>query len=327
MLAAAADALSRVAGGHVRLEDAAVLRSGPRTLVLRTRVSAETGLPTSVIVKAPCTTGRGPRRSASRPGSACSPRTSSDPRSRPSCWPWPTTRRWSSCATCRRPGLREIWPRCSWVPTRWPPRTACSPGPTPWAGCTSPPRAAGTRCPTPSRRRPGGSGGTRPRPTRRPTPSTGPPPPDLLPRLDVIPSASALAEIRHLQDGFGGDDRCWALTPGDTCPDNNVLTEAGVVLFDFEAAAIRHLAWDAAYLRVPWPSCWCAWRLPEDVARRPVAEAAWVRSTWNSPRPSAGARADPYGRFHPDLGGRPGRQVGPFGSAHRLQCTARFTDP
>ena len=91
---------------------------------------------------------------------------------------------------------------------------------------------------------------------------------DLLPRLGITPSAAALAEVRHLQDGFGGDDRCWALTPGDTCPDNNVLTDAGVVLFDFEGAAIRHVAWDAAYLRVPWPSCWCAWRLPEDVAGR-----------------------------------------------------------
>jgi hypothetical protein len=65
-----------------------------------------------------------------------------------------------------------------------------------------------------------------------------------------------LAEIRDLRDGLGGDDRCWALTPGDTCPDNNVLADAGVVLFDFEGAAIRHVAWDAAYLRVPWPRCW-----------------------------------------------------------------------
>jgi hypothetical protein len=84
----------------------------------------------------------------------------------------------------------------------------------------------------------------------------------------VTPTAAALAEIRHLQDEFGGDDRCWALTPGDTCPDNNVLTDAGAVLFDFEGASARHLAWDAAYLRVPWPSCWCSWRLPEDIASR-----------------------------------------------------------
>jgi hypothetical protein len=91
---------------------------------------------------------------------------------------------------------------------------------------------------------------------------------DLLPRLGVTPTAAALAEIRHLQDGFGGDDRIWALTPGDTCPDNNVLTDSDAVLFDFEGAAIRHVAWDAAYVRVPWPSCWCAWRLPEDVAAR-----------------------------------------------------------
>lgn len=31
---------------------------------------------------------------------------------------------------------------------------------------------------------------------------------------------------------------------------------------------VRHVAWDAAYLRVPWPSCWCCWRLPDALADR-----------------------------------------------------------
>jgi aminoglycoside/choline kinase family phosphotransferase len=57
-----------------------------------------------------------------------------------------------------------------------------------------------------------------------------------------------------------------ALSPGDTCPDNNMRTAEGLVLVDFEEAAFRHVAWDAAYLRVPWPSCWCAWAIPETVA-------------------------------------------------------------
>jgi hypothetical protein len=57
-----------------------------------------------------------------------------------------------------------------------------------------------------------------------------------------------------------------ALSPGDTCPDNNVITESGFTLIDFEGASVRNVAWDLAYLRVPWPSCWCAWGIPEQIA-------------------------------------------------------------
>jgi hypothetical protein len=62
-----------------------------------------------------------------------------------------------------------------------------------------------------------------------------------------------------------------ALSPADACPDNNVFTPDGLALIDFEGAEWRHIAWDVAYLRVPWPSCWCAWRLPEEVSDRAVA--------------------------------------------------------
>ena len=33
------------------------------------------------------------------------------------------------------------------------------------------------------------------------------------------------------------------------------------------------MAWEAAYLAVPWPTCWCSWRLPEEVTA--AALAAW----------------------------------------------------
>jgi hypothetical protein len=62
-----------------------------------------------------------------------------------------------------------------------------------------------------------------------------------------------------------------ALTPSDTCPDNNVRTADGLALIDFEGAQWRPVGWDVAYLRVPWPSCWCAWRLPDDVTERALA--------------------------------------------------------
>jgi hypothetical protein len=78
-------------------------------------------------------------------------------------------------------------------------------------------------------------------------------------------------ELEALGAGLGGES--WAaLSPGDTCPDNNVLTGPRLALVDFEEAAFRHVAWDLACVRVPWPSCWCAWGIPE-----PVASAALGR--------------------------------------------------
>jgi hypothetical protein len=59
-----------------------------------------------------------------------------------------------------------------------------------------------------------------------------------------------------------------ALSPADACPDNNLLTAGGCRLIDFEWAEVRHPAWDATYLAVPWPTCWCSWRIPEASAAR-----------------------------------------------------------
>lgn len=93
--------------------------------------------------------------------------------------------------------------------------------------------------------------------------------------LDLRPPAGAFDELRGLGKRLGGSGLA-ALTPADACPDNNVLTADGLVLVDFEGAQWRHVAWDVAYLQVPWPSCWCSWRLPEDVAERAVS--AYLRA-------------------------------------------------
>ncbi|HEY1916323.1 MAG TPA: hypothetical protein VGH27_12185 [Streptosporangiaceae bacterium] len=86
--------------------------------------------------------------------------------------------------------------------------------------------------------------------------------------VSVLPEAldglRALAgKLRADPAGLAGPG---ALSPGDGCPDNNAETPGGLVLIDFEGADFRHVAWDAAYLTVPWPSCWCSWRMPEPVA-------------------------------------------------------------
>ncbi|MDX3385839.1 hypothetical protein PV682_30925 [Streptomyces niveiscabiei] len=57
-----------------------------------------------------------------------------------------------------------------------------------------------------------------------------------------------------------------AFTPGDTCPDNALLTPDGLRLIDFEAACFQSVFLTAAYCRMPFSSCWCVFRLPPGTA-------------------------------------------------------------
>jgi len=70
-----------------------------------------------------------------------------------------------------------------------------------------------------------------------------------------------------------------ALLHGDPCPDNAVHTAAGIRFIDLEAAALGSGRSELAYLRIGWPTCWCATSAPEPELRE--AEAAY-RSTWRS---------------------------------------------
>jgi len=70
-----------------------------------------------------------------------------------------------------------------------------------------------------------------------------------------------------------------ALLHGDPCPDNAIHTSAGIRFIDLEAAALGSGESELAYLRVGWPTCWCATSAPEPDIRE--AEAAY-RSTWRS---------------------------------------------
>jgi hypothetical protein len=74
-------------------------------------------------------------------------------------------------------------------------------------------------------------------------------------------------DVRALAAALAGSDH-QALSPADACPDNNLLTDDGCRLIDFEWSEVRHPAWDAAYLSVPWPTCWCSWRIPDASAER-----------------------------------------------------------
>ena len=88
-------------------------------------------------------------------------------------------------------------------------------------------------------------------------------------RLGVTVPRGALSELRQIPRELRHDGPA-ALSPSDACPDDNVRVGDTVALVDFEGAQWRHVAWDVAYLIVPWPTCWCSWRMSGDVAERAV---------------------------------------------------------
>lgn len=98
--------------------------------------------------------------------------------------------------------------------------------------------------------------------------------------LGVATPAEAVAraiDTRALLD----TSRHRAFSPSDSCPDNNLLTGGGVRFLDFEGGCVRNILFDAAYLRVPFPSCWCAYGLPAGMTDAMLA--AWraeVRVMW-----------------------------------------------
>jgi len=55
-------------------------------------------------------------------------------------------------------------------------------------------------------------------------------------------------------------------SPGDICPDNNLLTPDGLRMLDFEGASFHSVFHDAAYARMPFATCWCVYALPDGLA-------------------------------------------------------------
>ena len=97
--------------------------------------------------------------------------------------------------------------------------------------------------------------------------------------LDLPVPVGLLDTVSTLPSRFRLDAH--SLSAADMCPDNNLVGPDRLRLLDFEFAVWRHIAWDAAYLYVPWPTCWCAWSLDPSAAKsalerwRSVVAAAW----------------------------------------------------
>ncbi len=82
-------------------------------------------------------------------------------------------------------------------------------------------------------------------------------------QVGVTPPYGLSAELAEIAAAV---DHQAVFSPGDICPDNNVLTADGIRFLDFESAGFHSTFLDAAYIRMPFSTCWCVFRLPRELA-------------------------------------------------------------
>ncbi|GAA0980309.1 MULTISPECIES: phosphotransferase family protein [Streptomyces violaceusniger group] len=72
-----------------------------------------------------------------------------------------------------------------------------------------------------------------------------------------------------------------ALLHGDPCPGNDIHTGSGVRFIDFEQAALGNGLMELAYLRIGFPTCWCATAPAQPLldAAEAAYRTAWRRAT------------------------------------------------
>ena len=105
--------------------------------------------------------------------------------------------------------------------------------------------------------------------------------PDLLTAKLGVPTPADVLDSAQRSNQLLAAPGHRAFSPSDSCPDNNLLTSRGVRFLDFEGGCVRSILVDAACLRVPFPTCWCANRLPRGMTEAMLA--AWraeVRAMW-----------------------------------------------
>ncbi|GAA2802491.1 phosphotransferase family protein [Saccharopolyspora taberi] len=99
--------------------------------------------------------------------------------------------------------------------------------------------------------------------------------PELLDQILGVRTSPAVVERLTSAAELLGQSRYRSFSPSDICPDNSLVTGTGVRFLDFEWGCVRDVALDAAYLQYPFPSSWCSYALPDNLAEG-------MLSTWRS---------------------------------------------
>lgn len=87
----------------------------------------------------------------------------------------------------------------------------------------------------------------------------------------VRSAGAATAEILDAVERLEEDTGRHVLAPGDTCPDNALVTPDGIRFLDLEGAGVRHAAYEAAYAAEPFSTCWCVFTPPPGLTRSMLA--------------------------------------------------------
>ncbi|MER5390636.1 hypothetical protein [Saccharopolyspora sp. NPDC002686] len=100
--------------------------------------------------------------------------------------------------------------------------------------------------------------------------------PELLTQVLGVDTPPVMVERLTTATELLQSSRYRAFSPSDICPDNSLVTgSSGVRFLDFEWGCVRDVAMDAAYLQYPFPSSWCSYALPDNLAES-------MLSTWRS---------------------------------------------
>jgi len=96
-----------------------------------------------------------------------------------------------------------------------------------------------------------------------------------LPGLGLSAPVAAYADVDTLLDLWRRPPETLSFSPGDTCPDNHVLSGDAVRFFDVDFCSFHPTALDAAYYGRPhFPTCNYLGELPDAVAGRALAAFA-----------------------------------------------------
>jgi hypothetical protein len=86
--------------------------------------------------------------------------------------------------------------------------------------------------------------------------------------LDVPVQPGAAEELEHLRAALVAPGPFLTLVQSDAAPDNFLWDGAAWRLIDFEGARYTHALLEGACCRMPFPTCWCVYRLPAALIER-----------------------------------------------------------
>ncbi|GHO78571.1 hypothetical protein KSD_63420 [Ktedonobacter sp. SOSP1-85] len=86
--------------------------------------------------------------------------------------------------------------------------------------------------------------------------------------LDVLVKPGADEELQDLRASLLAPGPFNVFVQSDAAPDNFLFDGTHWCLLDFEGARYTHALLETAYCRMPFPTCWCVYRMPEPLIER-----------------------------------------------------------